>query len=115
MMLRQRCVATDQILLDDDAAPDGFDGTVENCDKAVPRSLNQFPVVFDYAGLDEVALDPLDATVRSFLIDLHQAAVACDIARDNRSKTTRCRLTRRLATSARFNIANFSHGADWVP
>ncbi len=41
------------------------------------------------AGLDKAALDPLHATVRSFLIDFHQAAVARDIAGDNRSKTPR--------------------------
>src|ERR1700737_1831484 len=114
MMLRQRCVAANQILLDDDAAPDGFDGTVKDRDKTVAGGFDELSVVLCNAGLDEVALDPLDAIVCSFLIDLHQAAVAGDIARDDRSKTTRCRLARRLAASARLCVANLGHGS-WYP
>ena len=40
------------------------------------------------AGLDEFALDPLDATVRSFFIQFHQTAVAGDIAGDDRGKAS---------------------------
>ena len=100
MMLGQRCVAANQILLDDDAAPDGFDGTIENRDETVARGFNKLAVMFDDAGFDEVALDPLDAVVRPFLVDLHQAAVAGDIACDDRRKAARRRLARRLASSA---------------
>src|ERR1700687_5041437 len=84
-----QCVCSKHVLLDDDAAPHGFDGTVKNCNKTVAGSFDESSVVFCNAGLDEVALDPLHATVRSFFIDSHQAAVARDIASDNRSKTTR--------------------------
>src|SRR4029077_5585702 len=116
VMLRQRCVAADQILLDDDAASDGLDGTVENRDKAVARCFDEFSVVFDDAGLDELALDPLDAVVRSLFIDLHQAAIARDIACNDRRKATRGRLARGLAaSSARFDVANFRHGSEWFP
>jgi hypothetical protein len=76
-------------LLDDDAASHGFDGTIKDRNKTVAGGFDEPSVMLCNAGLYEVALDPLDATVRSFLIDLHQAAVARDIARDNRSKTTR--------------------------
>ena len=100
MVLGQRCVAANQILLDDDAAPDGFDGTVENCDETVACGFNKLAVMFVDAGFDEVALDPLDAVVRPLLVDLHQAAVAGDIACDDRSKTARRRLARRLTISA---------------
>ena len=111
MMLGQRCVAANQILLDDDAASDGFDGTVENRDKAVARGFNKLAVVFVDAGLDEVALDPLDAVVRPFFVDLHQAAVAGDIAGYDRSKAARRRLARWLASSARLDVANLGHGS----
>ena len=63
----------------------------------------------DDAGLYEVTLDPLDAKMRSLFVELHEAAVAGDIAGNNRSKTARRRLSRRIATSARFQFANFTH------
>ena len=66
-------------------------------------------MVLHDAGLDEVALDPFDTAVRPLFIDLHEAAVAGDIAGNNRSKTARRRLSRRIATSARFQFANFTH------
>jgi hypothetical protein len=57
-----------------------------------------------------LTLDPFYTAVRSFLIDLHEAAVTADIAGDNRGKAARHCLARRLTTgSARFDIANFSH------
>ena len=46
MMFWQRCVTTNQVLLYDDAATHGFDRAVENREKAVPSSFNEFPVVF---------------------------------------------------------------------
>jgi hypothetical protein len=46
-------------------------------------------VVLCDARLDKAALDPLHATVRSFFIDFHQAAVARDIASHYCSKTPR--------------------------
>ena len=71
MVLWQRCITTNQVLLDDDAATHGFYRTVENRDKAVPSSFNEFPVVFYDGGFDEIALDPLDAIVRPLFVDLH--------------------------------------------
>ena len=100
VVLGQRCVAANQILLDDDAAPDGFDGTVENCDEAVACGLNKLAVVFFDAGFDEVTLDPLDAIMRAFLVDLHQPAVAEDIACYDRGKTAGRRFARWLTNSA---------------
>ena len=69
MMLRQRCVASNHVLLDDDAAPHGFDRTVENRNEAVAGGLDEPSVVLGNAGLYKVALDPLDASVRSFFIE----------------------------------------------
>jgi hypothetical protein len=76
-------------LLDDDTAPHRFDRTVENRDKSVTGGFDESSVVPHNAGLYEFALDPLYATMRAFFIDLHEAAVARDIASDNRSKTPR--------------------------
>ena len=50
MMLGQRCIAANQILLDHDAASDGFDGTVENRDEAVARGFDKPAVMFGDAG-----------------------------------------------------------------
>src|SRR5437588_7375633 len=66
-----------------------FDGAVENRNKSVTRGFDQPSVMPHNAGLYEVTLDPLHAKMRSFFIDLHKAAVARDIASDDRSKTTR--------------------------
>jgi hypothetical protein len=71
MVLWQRCVTTNQVLLDDDAATHGFYRTVENRDKAVSSSFNEFPVVFYDSGFDEIALDPLDAIMCPLFVDLH--------------------------------------------
>jgi len=71
MMLGQRRVASNHVLLDNNGAPHGFDWTIENGDKTVAGGFDEPSVVFCNAGLYEVALDPLDAIVRSFLIDLH--------------------------------------------
>ncbi len=89
MMLGQRCVASDHVLLDDDAAPHGLDRTIESRNKTVAGGFDKPSVMPCNAGFDEAALDPLHATVRSFFIDFHQPAVARDIANDNRSKTSR--------------------------
>src|SRR4029077_5854360 len=109
MMLWHRCVASNHVLLDNDTAPNSFDRTVENRNKSVTGGFDEPSVMPEDARLDEVTLDPLHAKMRSFLIDLHEAAVARDIAGDNRSKTARRRLSRRIATSARFQFANFTH------
>ena len=42
-------------------------------------------------------------------VELHQSAIASDVTGNNRSKTARRRLSRRIATSARFQFANFTH------
>src|SRR5882757_2276539 len=114
MMLRQRCVASDHVLLNDDSAADGFDGTVENGEKAVTGGFDELAVVPHDAGLDEVALDPFHTAVRSLFIDLHEAAVASDITGHNRGKTAR--LTRGLTAGlARLDIADISHDSDRSP
>ena len=104
------CVASDHVLLNDDTAPDGFDGTIENSKKSIAGGFDEFAVVFRDAGLDEVTLDPLHAPVRSLFVDLHEAAVAGDIAGYNRGKPPGHGLPRGLpADLARLDIANFSH------
>jgi len=89
MMPGQRCIASNHVLLNDNAAPHCFDRTVENRNKTVACGFDQPAVVSCDAGLDQAALDPLHAAVRSFFIDFHQAAVARDVAGDNRGKTAR--------------------------
>ncbi len=71
MMLRLRCVASNHVLLDNDAAPHSLDRAVENRDKTIAGGFNEPSMVLCNAGLDEIALDPLDASVRSFFIELH--------------------------------------------
>ena len=44
VMGRQRGVTTDQILLNNDAAPDSFNGAVENRNKAVAGGFDEFAV-----------------------------------------------------------------------
>jgi hypothetical protein len=97
-------------LLDDDSAPHSFDRTVENRNKSVTSGFDEPSVMPHNAGLYEVTLDPLHAKMRSFFIDLHETAVARNIASDNRSKTARRRrLSRGIASFARFQSANFTH------
>src|SRR4051794_13744289 len=112
MMLGYRRVAANQVLLDDNAAAYRFDGTVENRNEAVPGRLDQLPMMFRDAGLYQVALDPLDAVVRSFFVDFHEPAVAGDIACNDGSQSPRAWLARRLASSARLDVADFSHRSD---
>src|SRR5262249_46335097 len=108
-MLRKRGVAADEVLLDDDAAANGLNRTIENGNEAIARRLHQTSMVLDDAGLDEVALDPLDADMRAFLVRLHQAAVGRDVTDDNSGKATRHRaVRRRLALIPRFEVANFT-------
>src|SRR5437879_3958626 len=76
MMLRHRCVASNHVLLDDDAASHGFDGAVENGNKSVTRGFDQPSVMPHNARLNEVTLDPLHAKMRSLFLHLHEAAVA---------------------------------------
>ena len=116
MMLRQRCIATNHILLDHDAGSHGLYGTVENGDEAVACGFDEPAVVFSDGGFDELALEPLDAIVRSFLVDLHQSAVAGDIAcHDGRKAPRRWLALRRLTNAARLDVTNLGHGSDWLP
>ena len=96
-------------------ASDGLDRAVENRDEAVARGFDKLAVVLFDAGLDEVALDPLDAGVRPLFVDLHQAAVAGDIAGYDRSKAPRRWLARWLTGSARLDVTNLGHDVDWLP
>jgi hypothetical protein len=83
------------VLLDHDATSHGLDRAVENRDKAVAGRFDQPPVMLGNAGLDQVALDSLDAPMRALLIELHEAAVACDIAGNDRGKAARSEYPRR--------------------
>src|SRR6185369_15871537 len=108
--LRKRGVAPDEILLNDDAAANGLDGTVEDRDEAVSRRLHQRSMVFDDAGLDEIPLDPLDANMRAFLVGLHQAAVGSDVTDDDCGETTRHRAVwRRLVMISGSEVTNLAH------
>ena len=68
--------------------------------EAVARGFNEPAVVFSNGGFDDFALEPLDALVRPFLVDLHQAAVAGDIACHDGGQTPRHWLAWLLTTAA---------------
>src|SRR3974377_785666 len=88
---RLRGVASGHILLNDDGTAHCLDRAVKNCNEAVTRRFDEPSIVFCDAGLDEVALDSLDARVRTLFIQLHEAAVAYNIARDDRGAAQRGR------------------------
>jgi hypothetical protein len=88
MISWQRRVASGHVLLNDDAAAHRFDGTIEYRDEAIAGRFDESSVMFRDAGLNEVALDSLDAYMRAFFIEFHETAVAGDIARDDRGETT---------------------------
>ena len=112
-MLRKRGVAADQILLDDDAASNGLDGAIENGDEAIARRLHQRAMVLDDAGLDDIPFDPLDASMRSLLVVLHDATVRGDITDDDRRKATRHGAVRgRPVLVSGSEVANFAHCGD---
>lgn len=100
-MFRLRSVAADEILLDDDAASNSLDGTIENRNEAIAGRLHQASMVLDDAGHDEIPLDPLDAGVRALLVSLHQATVGRDIADNDRSESPRQRPARRRLPDCR--------------
>src|SRR3954454_9307318 len=100
MMLRDRCVAANQVLLDDNTAAYSLDGTVKNRDEAIAGRFDQLAVMFCDAWFYKIALDPLDAIVGPLLVHLHQAAVTGDVACNYCSQTARPRLTWRIPTSS---------------
>ena len=100
MVLRQCRVASHQILLNHDAAADGFDGTVKNRNEPVAGGFNKPAVMFHDAGFDDFALDTLDTVVRALFVDLHQAAIAGDIACHDGRKAARHWFARWHAKSA---------------
>jgi hypothetical protein len=61
-----------RVLLDDDAASNGRNGTIENGNEAIARRIHQTSMMLDDAGLDEIALDPLEADMRALLVGLHR-------------------------------------------
>ena len=69
--------------MDDDSATDGFDRAVEHRQKAVTGIIDKLPLVLCDAWLDEFAPLPHHACVRSFLIELHKAAISRDISRED--------------------------------
>ncbi|XSC48575.1 hypothetical protein ACF1BQ_024045 [Bradyrhizobium sp. RDT10] len=99
-------------MLNHDAAADGLDGTIENRNEPVAGGFNKPAVMFYDAGFDEIALDALDTVVRAFFVDLHQAAVAGDIACHDGRKAARRRFAWRRANSACLDVTNLSHGSD---
>src|SRR5262249_25294949 len=110
VVLRKGSIAADQILLDHDAAPHGLDGTVEDRDEAVSGGLDQLAVVLGNSRFNEFALGPLDADMRALFVELHEAAIAGDVAHNDGGKAPRRDFVGRLAWLARFEFANFGHG-----
>src|SRR6185312_15451814 len=89
MILRERGIAPEHVLLNDDAAAYGFDGAVKDRNEPVAGRFDEPTLMLDNAGLDKVALDALHAHMRAFFIDFHQSAIADDITRDDRGETAR--------------------------
>src|SRR6516225_2376053 len=114
MIPRQRRVASRHVLLDDDAAAHRLDRTVKYRDKTIASGLDEPSVMFRDAGLDEVALDSLDAQMRAFFIDLHETAVARDVtSHDCRKTSWRQPAPRRIGVACilgGINIAKPWHG-----
>src|ERR1700747_806393 len=67
-MVRHRCISADHVLLDDNAAPDGFDRAIEGRNESVAGGFDEPAVVLENARLYQIALDPSDARMRSFLV-----------------------------------------------
>src|SRR5262249_34870974 len=64
----------------------------------VTSRFDEPSIVFCNAGLNKVALDSLDARMRTLFIQFHEAAVAYNIACDDRGETTRRHPARRRIT-----------------
>jgi hypothetical protein len=108
LVARQGRVTSRHVLLDDDAATHGFDRTVEDRKETVAGRLDEPPVVFGNAGLNQIALDSLHARMRALLVELHEAAVTGDVTGDDRSKAPwRHRARRHILIPSGINIANF--------
>jgi len=70
-ILRQRCIATHQILLNHDAAANCFNRTIENRYKAVTGRFDQLAIMLANGRLYQFALDPLDTIMRAFFVEFH--------------------------------------------
>ena len=103
--------------MDDDSATDGFDRAVEHRQKAVTRIIDKLAVMLCESRLDEFAPLPHDACVRSFLIELHKAAISRDICREDCRNPSHGSLRRRgtiFTTAYRMNLTARSVGvAHW--
>ena len=104
--------------MDDDSATDGFDRAVEHRQKAVTRIVDKLPLVLSDTWLDELAPLPHHASVCSFLIELHKAAISRDISREDCRKPSHGSFRRWgtiFATAYRMNLTACSVGvAHWV-
>src|SRR5262249_38456922 len=69
--------------MDDDSATDGFDRAVEHRQNAITRIVDELPLVLCDAWLNYFAPVPHHACVRSFLIELHEAAISRNISRED--------------------------------
>src|SRR4249919_2727016 len=103
--------------MDDDSATHGFDRAIEHRQKAVTRIIDKLPLVLCDAWLNEFAPLSHHACVRSFLIELHKAAIARDISRED-CRNPAHRSFRRwgtiFATAYRMNLTARSVGvAHW--
>src|SRR5262249_41371527 len=95
LLVRQRGIAADHALLNDDCAAHGFNRAVEHGQETIARMLDGPAVMLGDGWLDEFAPMPLDASMGSFLIHAHQPAVSRDIGRDDCSQAARHLIRRR--------------------
>jgi hypothetical protein len=91
---RQRCVAPNHALLNDDGASDGFNWAIEHRQKAVTRIFDKPAVVLRDRRFNNFAPLPLHPRVRSFFVAPHQAAIASYVTSHDCRKAARSPLGR---------------------
>jgi hypothetical protein len=99
LLPRDRCVAPDHGLLNNNGAADSFDRTIEHRQKAIAGIFDKPSVVLRNRRFNDFAPVPLHPRVRSFLVVPHQAAIAGYVTRHDGRKATR-RPFRRIAIFA---------------
>ena len=79
MMPGQRCVASNHVLLNDDATSHGFDGTVENRNKAVACGFDDPATMERNGGIDQIAAKLTQALERALFVNTGQPRIAYHI------------------------------------
>jgi hypothetical protein len=76
-------------LLNDDGASNSFDRAIEHRQKAITRIFDESPVMLCDGWLDEFTPLSFYASVCSFLVVPHKAAVTRDVSREDCGQAAR--------------------------